>query len=199
MFNFSDGNDSGGAAASGNSNGSKSSKSRKRVLTSNINDFMVEYSKSSRAKCRACEEVIIKDDVRISKKDYESEEGRAYGGIDRWHHVSCFVKIRNDLEFYDEGSLMRGFKNLSADDQKMLKTSIPKMKDSEIPDVKKIKVKDEPEDAAEEKKMKEQNKKMFKIRDQLANYTRPILCRLLSENEQFVPEGTSRVFFFFFF
>ncbi|XP_043465217.1 poly [ADP-ribose] polymerase [Leptopilina heterotoma] len=185
-------NAGGGAVDSGNSKG-KSRKRTNNATPTNNNDFTVEYSKSSRAKCRACEEVIIKGDVRISKKDYDSEEGRAFGGIDRWHHVPCFVKIRNDLEYYDAGNNIPGFKNLSGEDQKMVKTTIPKLKESEIPDAKKIKVKDEPEDAAEEKKMQEQNKKMFKIRDKLSKngYTRPFLTQLLAENEQFVPEGTS--------
>lgn len=39
------------------------------------------------------------DDVRISRKDFESERAKMYGPVDLWHHVDCFVNARDDLEF----------------------------------------------------------------------------------------------------
>ena len=42
---------------------------------------------------------FLQDEVRISKKDYESERAKRYGPQDEWYHVDCFVKERDDLGF----------------------------------------------------------------------------------------------------
>nr|KAG5690349.1 hypothetical protein BaRGS_001271 [Batillaria attramentaria] len=62
-------------------------------------DFTAEYAKSNRSTCRGCNEKIDKDEVRLSKKDYESQRAKMYGPQDMWHHVDCFVKERDELEF----------------------------------------------------------------------------------------------------
>lgn len=63
----------------------------------------------------------------MSKKDFESENARRYGGQDRWHHVDCFVKLRGELEFYDSGDLLPGYEALKAEDQELVKKSLPKI------------------------------------------------------------------------
>ena len=50
-----------------------------------------------------------------------------YGPYDRWHHIDCFVKNQSDLNYYDEGEKMAGFKTLSMDDQEMVKSKIKPM------------------------------------------------------------------------
>ena len=50
-----------------------------------------------------------------------------YGPYDRWHHIECFAKNREDLEFFDAGEKMAGFMTLSADDQNLLKAKLPQM------------------------------------------------------------------------
>lgn len=155
-------------------------------------DFSIEYAKSSRATCKGCEEKIVKDEIRISKKDFESMEGRKYGGIDRWYHLDCFVKIRTDLEFFDQADSLPGIKALSKEDQATVKKGLPKISNGDAaPPAKKPK--DEPEDAKEEEKLKEQNTKIFKMRDSLSLLNKKELVMILETNEQQVPEGVSTV------
>lgn len=154
-------------------------------------DFVIEYAKSSRATCRGCEEKILKDEIRVSKKDFESDEGRRYGGIDRWHHLECFAKLRTELAFFEQGDTINGIQALSKEDQANVKKVLPKMQDKDVPAVKKIK--NEPEDLEEEKKLEEQNKKIFKIRDAIASINKQDLISILEENEQQIPEGVSAI------
>lgn len=69
---------------------------------------------------------LLQDEVRISKKDYESDRARMYGPIDMWHHVDCFVKKRVELEFFESGDVLPGYNTLSVDDKKMLKGKLKK-------------------------------------------------------------------------
>ena len=193
-MNISEGNGSGDVVDSGKSKGKGRKRASTAAVANAVIDFLVEYAKSNRSRCRGCEETIVKGEVRISKKDYESEEAKKFDGIDLWHHTSCFAKLRTELGFYLSGDSLPGAKSLSPEDQKLLKTLLPKLRESEVPPVKKIK--NEPEDAEEEAKMQKQNKKMFKIRDSLSKLTKPILTELLVENEQFVPEGAPEVIVF---
>ena len=41
----------------------------------------------------------LQDEVRISKKDYESQRAKMYSPQDQWYHIDCFVKERDDLGF----------------------------------------------------------------------------------------------------
>lgn len=154
-------------------------------------DFLIEYAKSSRAMCRGCEEKIVKDEIRISKKDFESDEGRKYGGIDRWYHLECFVKIRTDLEFFDQADSLPGIKTLSKEDQATVKKELPKINNGDVPPIKKLK--NEPEDTEEEEKLKEQNKKIFTMRDTLSLLNKKELVMILELNEQEIPEGVSAI------
>ena len=72
-------------------------------------------------------EINLQQDIRVSKKDYDSEEGRRYGGIDLWHHLECFSKVRQELEFWDSGAKLPGFKVLEKDDQNRVKQLLPQL------------------------------------------------------------------------
>lgn len=173
-----------------------SRKGRKRsgggtAATGPLHDFLVQYAKSNKSTCKACEEKIVQGEIRVSKKDFESEHGRRYGGIDRWHHLECFAKVRESLQFYESGDSLPGKDELSKDDQKKLKSVLPRIKVDDVPPVKKIK--DEPEDAEEEKEMKKQNDELFAIKDKLSSIKKPDLITMLEENEQQIPEGVSAV------
>lgn len=63
--------------------------------------------------------------IRISKKDFETEVGRKYGGQDMWHHLKCFAQIRSDLGYYDSGENLPGFKSLKAQDKQEVKAQLP--------------------------------------------------------------------------
>lgn len=59
--------------------------------------------------------------------DYDSDEGRRFGGINRWHHLECFVKLRQDLGFFDLASSLTGFMNLNEVDKTNLINLLPRM------------------------------------------------------------------------
>lgn len=59
--------------------------------------------------------------------DYDSDEGRRFGGINRWHHLECFVKLRQDLGFLDLASSLSGFLSLKEVDRTNLKNLLPRM------------------------------------------------------------------------
>lgn len=41
-----------------------------------------------------------------------------------WHHLKCFAQVRSDLQFYESGDKLPGFKSLKADDQKEVKKQL---------------------------------------------------------------------------
>lgn len=57
--------------------------------------------------------------------DYESEEARRFGGINRWHHLECFVKLREDLGFLEVASSLGGYVHLNADDKANISKLLP--------------------------------------------------------------------------
>ncbi|KAL0276840.1 UNVERIFIED_CONTAM: hypothetical protein PYX00_004320 [Menopon gallinae] len=176
---------------------SSKGKGKKRSLENgnpNLKDFTVAYAKSGQSKCKLCEENISKNEIRISKKDYESESALRYGPHERWHHVDCFLKVREELAFFAAGTCLPGYKTLEPDDQKIIKKKIPELKKSDSVDgpspTKKPKEK-VPDDM--EKNMKKQNKTMFEYRDKLELLTKPELIHLLEYNKQEIPEGVSNI------
>lgn len=152
----------------------------------------MEYAKSSRSTCIGCQEKIIKGETRIAKKDYETEEARRFGGLDRWHHVECFAKLRADVGYFGSGDELPGAAQLSKEDRASLKASLPKMAKGDIPPPPK-KIKDDPEDAEEEKLMKKQNEELYAIKDQISSLDKKEMIELLERNRQEIPSGTSNV------
>ncbi|XP_042855321.1 poly [ADP-ribose] polymerase 1-like isoform X2 [Penaeus japonicus] len=180
----------GGAAPDTGGKGGKKGKGRAKK---GVNDFTAEYAKSGRAMCRGCDEKILKDHVRISKKEYNSESAMAYGPVDLWHHVDCFVKKRAELGFFESGDTIAGFGTLSADDKNMLKKKLKKIevkrKAEDEPDCAPKKIKTE-----EEEIVRKQSKTMFKYRDSLAKLLKKKeLSYILEHNDQYMPTGDSRM------
>jgi len=171
-----------------------SGKGRKRAKanTKVSGDFRVEYAKSSQSTCKGCEEKIIKGETRISKKDYESDDARRYGGLDRWHHVECFVKLRADFGYYESGDQLPGAKELSKEDLQKLKAALPKMAQGDIPPPPK-KIKNEPEDEKETKAIKKQNDELYAIKDKISHLGKKELIAILEKNHQEIPTGTANV------
>ena len=60
-----------------------------------IRQFRTENAKSDRSKCQICSDKIDLGEVRISRLD-------DYSGIDRWHHVHCFIVAAPDLDFHTD-------------------------------------------------------------------------------------------------
>ena len=63
----------------------------------------------------------------MSKKDYESEGAKMYGGQDRWHHLECFAKLREELVFFESGDMLPGFESLKKEDKDSVKKALPKI------------------------------------------------------------------------
>lgn len=61
--------------------------------------FSVEYAKSSRSRCHGCDLSIVKDHLRLSRKNFSSRRARKYGPVDEWYHVDCFNQKKKDLVF----------------------------------------------------------------------------------------------------
>ncbi|KAI8478334.1 Poly [ADP-ribose] polymerase 1, partial [Branchiostoma belcheri] len=132
--------------------------------------------------------------VRISKK---VDEGDQWGPKDLWHHVDCFVEKREELGFTTDmaPSVIQGYKKLSKDDQDILvkklgsgTTGKRKAKGSNGAAAKKVKA----EETEEEKKLKEQSKLVWKIRDELSkSMENSDLKELLLANDQDIPSGES--------
>lgn len=152
----------------GKKRSAKDAESSSGVLV-NYDDFMIEYAKSGRAKCVRCEDKIEKDTVRLGKLDYAAETQWNGGPVPRWYHVDCFVKSMEQIEFYGLVEKLKGFKELEKEDQKMLKK---KVKPLEVPthqdEVEVKKIKDDKRNVAvqqEEKLLKEQSDRYFKLRE----------------------------------
>ncbi|KAL1517903.1 hypothetical protein ABEB36_001606 [Hypothenemus hampei] len=160
-------------------------KSKKQALR----DFQIEKAKSSRSTCRGCEQKILKDEVRVSKKEFESETSKQIGGVPQWHHLSCFAELRAQLGFFESASKIPGFENLNKSEKEEALEAIPAIKQESIPDVKKLKLEEDPQD----KIYRKQNKIMFGYRDDLKQLSKPDLTLLLQENEQEIPAGVERM------
>lgn len=64
----------------------------------------------------------------MAKVDYDSDEGRRYGGVPLWHHFDCFVKLRIDLEFWSDVTAIEGYNSLDDDSKKKLEDALPEIK-----------------------------------------------------------------------
>uniref|UniRef100_A0A2S2P4Z7 NAD(+) ADP-ribosyltransferase n=1 Tax=Schizaphis graminum TaxID=13262 RepID=A0A2S2P4Z7_SCHGA len=157
-------------------------------------NFNVEYAKSGRAVCCGCQDKIVKDDIRIGKMDYDSDEGRRFGGINRWHHLECFVKLRQDLGFLDLASSLSGYLTLREVDRTNLKNLLPRITTTTVvgnldetdgpSSSKKIK-----SDSHSDLEIKKQNKLIFKYRDYLKSCSVKVCKELLEYNKQEIPES----------
>ena len=56
-------------------------------------------------------------EVRICKKDYDDDRAKQYGPMDRWYHLACFAKNREELVFFCSGDKLAGLNTLSQEDQ----------------------------------------------------------------------------------
>lgn len=166
-------------------------------------DFTVEYAKSNQSTCRACNEKIGKGEARIAKKEYDSQRAKMYGPVDLWHHVDCFVKNRDELEFGTELNVekMTGWVNIRKEDKEEL---IKKLGKGEKGKKRKAaveegttggkKAKKSKEDTEEEKQLKEQSQMIWKFRDDLQKHVSNNAMKILLElNDQEVPSGESKL------
>lgn len=55
-----------------------------------------EYAKSSRAKCRSCEEMINKGDMKIGLRSFYFTRGTTFPTFG-WYHLSCGIELKSSL------------------------------------------------------------------------------------------------------
>jgi poly [ADP-ribose] polymerase len=86
-------------------------------------NFLLEYAKSSRSKCKSCGEKIMKEELRLGKM-IQSDSERFSGMVPAWHHRSCFFKRAGDD--WKVGSLedFTGWQDATEEDRLLLKTLI---------------------------------------------------------------------------
>jgi len=164
-------------------------------------EFNTEYAKSGASRCRACEEKIPKDTLRLSIKDYESQRAVMYGPVDLWHHVDCFVEKRDELGFTKglDPSIIKGFGKIKPEDKQMLYDKLgkgvkgaTKRKAEDINGSGGKKVKKE--ETEEEKLLRDQSKLLWGFRDKLSKDVATVAMKLLLQvNGQSVPSGESSI------
>jgi hypothetical protein len=173
---------------SSESNGKKvgSKKAAKRGITEDVNyqDFKVEYSKSGRAKCCTCQESIPKGVIRFAKMDYTPKDIPGdIGPVPRWHHMECFAKSLEQLEFYGRVEKIPDFDSLESDDKKMLKKLIKPIQPP-IPDEgdssKKVKKEEDKEAKQEERALKIQSERFHALRSKLNEIRKSEIDELLN-------------------
>lgn len=166
-----------------------------------LEDYTTEYAKSNRSVCRGCNEKIDKGVLRISKKEYDSPRAIQHGPQDLWYHVDCFVKDREELDFYAAADKIKGFKGLKDDDKDDLKKKLPLVKNAEAKraastsstqPAKKQKTQDPKEDKLKVQ-LQEQTDLLYKYRDQLKDLAKKELQYLLEHNDQGIPSGESKL------
>ncbi|CAG0896409.1 unnamed protein product [Cyprideis torosa] len=165
-----------------------------------LKDFSVEYAKSNKSVCGTCEANIVKDTVRVGKMDYASDASKRFGPHMRWHHLDCFKAKQAELEFFESGEKLVGFKTLEKEDREKIRKEIKPIAKKriaeevqDVPDAKKVK-KEDKETTELEKKLKEQSKEFYKYRDWLERHMKKKdWVGLLEYNKQEIPEGNSRI------
>mmetsp|Transcript_14797 Transcript_14797/g.33658 ORF Transcript_14797/g.33658 Transcript_14797/m.33658 type:complete len:967 (+) Transcript_14797:52-2952(+) len=129
-------------------------------------EFKSEYAKSSRSKCRRCNEAIMEGQLRLGK---QVPSDKFDGMMTTWHHAKCFLEsgvLPKSIE------LISGFSSLRAEDQKMITAVVPRTAEGS-----------KPSSSAANKKMELQNAKLFKIRDALAALSDEALKEMLALND----------------
>lgn len=156
------------------------------VINPSAQEFAVEYAKSNRSKCKVCECVIEKDDVRIGKQDTDSDDAKRFGPLFRWFHPKCFAENRDDLEFHSDASLLPNFECLKKSDQKKLLKNLPASKSAKKPKLEPValpKVEEMEVDASMETKLKAQSDKLYQYTEMLNGLKRKQLEALLELNQ----------------
>lgn len=171
----------------------------------NYPDFTTEYAKSNRSTCRGCDNKIDKDEVRVSKKDFETQRAKMYGPQDLWYHIDCFVKDREELEFATDMNpeKITGFRTLKKEDKDLLVSKLGKGATAAAGKKRKVDgagtkgaggKKAKKEETEEEKQLKEQNQLIWKHRDALTkDVSNEALKVLLELNGQKIPSGESKL------
>jgi hypothetical protein len=87
--------------------------------------YSVEYSSSSEDFCTFCNEIILRNEIRIKKVVYDSKVGVEFGREILWHHLHCFVMQKEAYAIRFGGDELPGFEDLKEDHQKFFLECLP--------------------------------------------------------------------------
>lgn len=189
------------AQIDGFSSGGKTGGKGPKIISKTLKDFVVQYATSSRSTCRGCDNKIEKDEIRFSHKEKHPEKPQL-GLVDRWHHVGCFLKKKNDMGWQDHftAEMLTGFNGLDAEDKANIRKLLtPKEKKSKsMKNSNDATAASVPDPAKEElkKKMKSQSTLMWKNIDKLKklHLRKDVLSSILEYNKQKVPTGIDAMY-----
>ncbi|KAH7933704.1 hypothetical protein HPB49_015960 [Dermacentor silvarum] len=174
--------------------------------------YMAEYAKSGRASCKGCKSKIDNAELRLAVM---VQSPMFDGKTPNWYHFMCFFAKQRPksvgdidkfgtLRYEDQKRIQEkiGFMTLGVDDQKMLKEKLKKLdrkrKPKEAGDTvdgpSSAKQPKKEVDVEEEKALKKQSDRVFKLRGDLQkNLSKKELQELLEFNSLDIPPGESRI------
>lgn len=162
-------------------------KRKAEVVNNAVKDFSVEYAKSAKSKCKLCDASLAKQELRIGKMDYESEDAARFGPLNRWFHVDCFVTAREEVGFVWAAHVLANFDNIEKSDQKILKKKLPSI----IKENKEIKV--DSECFNQEQALKKQSDLLFNSIEELKKLKKNELLELYEYNSvSTIPKDTTK-------
>mmetsp|Transcript_9337 Transcript_9337/g.22090 ORF Transcript_9337/g.22090 Transcript_9337/m.22090 type:complete len:1025 (-) Transcript_9337:206-3280(-) len=164
-----------------------------------VGDYSVEYAKSNRSKCKACDEKIETNEVRMGP--IEKMDRPPFLPAPKWHHLDCLEKAGKHGGL--DVTKVKGFGNLKKEDQEIVKKKFGGAEGGAAAGAKRAakdeppaakgkgkKVKKEEEEAAaapaklskEEQAMKNHSEKLWAIRNKLKEVSTSDLKFILDHN-----------------
>lgn len=87
--------------------------------------FGIEYAKTNRDMFIICNHKFLKGAIRITANHTDENENETDEGMTKWHHLSCFTRIRTEIGWLQSGEQLSGFKRLRDADKKLVMDHIP--------------------------------------------------------------------------
>lgn len=116
-----------------------------------------------------------------------------------WYHFDCFSKLRCELDFFKEGSNLRGYSKLQKKDRDLIKKTLPDIKENQPPRRKRVTapvktntVVNKDIECPEEIKI--QNEEFFEVLDEVKMMKANDVTELLKFNNQFIPTDRTELF-----
>eukprot|EP00656_Telonema_subtile_P047408 TRINITY_DN5441_c0_g1_i4.p1 TRINITY_DN5441_c0_g1~~TRINITY_DN5441_c0_g1_i4.p1 ORF type:complete len:975 (+),score=317.26 TRINITY_DN5441_c0_g1_i4:183-3107(+) len=132
--------------------------------------FKAEYAKSSRSTCKRCNELIMKDTLRLAKM---VPSDKFDGMYPIWQHDSCFL---GGALLPTHRGLIAGYSTLRPQDQALIGAKIPSSQQASGGAV-------DPAKAAEDDKVAKQNEKVFEVKDALETLSNGEIKDMLDLND----------------
>ncbi|XP_057329365.1 poly [ADP-ribose] polymerase-like [Microplitis mediator] len=152
--------------------------------------YVIEYALSNKSICAGCEVYILKNDVRVQVSEKSSYQ---------WYHFECFCKLRCQLDFFEEGTHLRYYKELKKKDRDLVKKALPDIKENQPPKEKKVTAPVKVNTAVNQnlkcsEELRRQNEELFEVIDEVKMMKAKDVTELLTFNSQFTPTDRTELF-----